>query len=118
MRVGLYGAMAANCSRVQVHRLGQSKEGRELLDVGVYQNRHWKVKLKTVSPALACARMGPGHAVTLGPMQRRLRGRKRHWKVKLKTVRRCGQGFQTCARWHRVLSGRPGAGTGRSSYRR
>lgn len=48
MRVGLYGAMAANCSRVQVHRLGQSKEGKELLDVGVYQNRHWKVKLKTV----------------------------------------------------------------------
>lgn len=50
MRVGLYGAMAANCSRVQVHRLGQSKEGKELLDVGVYQNRHWKVKLKTVAP--------------------------------------------------------------------
>ncbi|KXZ50192.1 hypothetical protein GPECTOR_17g829 [Gonium pectorale] len=50
MRVGVYAAMAANCSRVLVHRVAQSKAGREVLDVGIYQNRHWKVKVKTVPP--------------------------------------------------------------------
>ncbi|GFR49118.1 hypothetical protein Agub_g10914 [Astrephomene gubernaculifera] len=50
MRVGVYGAMAANCSRVLLQRVGGSREGRQVLDVGIYQNRHWKVKVKTVPP--------------------------------------------------------------------
>ncbi|EFJ50159.1 hypothetical protein VOLCADRAFT_103989 [Volvox carteri f. nagariensis] len=50
MRVGIYGAMAANCSRVLMYKVAQSRAGQEVLDVGIYQNRHWKVKVKTVPP--------------------------------------------------------------------
>ncbi|PNW79812.1 hypothetical protein CHLRE_08g367750v5 [Chlamydomonas reinhardtii] len=50
MRVGVYAAMPFNCSRVLINKVGQTKAGREVLDVGIYQNRHWKVKVKTVPP--------------------------------------------------------------------
>lgn len=48
MRVGVYAAMAANCSRVQLAKLAHTQPGKQWLDVGIYQNRHWKVKIKTV----------------------------------------------------------------------
>lgn len=50
MRAGLYAAMAANCSRVQLVRLAAKPSARQWLDVGIYKNRHWRVKLSTVSP--------------------------------------------------------------------
>ncbi|GLI63234.1 hypothetical protein VaNZ11_006123 [Volvox africanus] len=50
MRVGIYGAMAFNCSRVLINKVAQTAAGREVLDVGIYQNKHWRVKVKTVSP--------------------------------------------------------------------
>ncbi|KAG2482883.1 hypothetical protein HYH03_018226 [Edaphochlamys debaryana] len=50
MRVGVYAAMPFNCSRVLVNKVGLTKAGSEVLDVGIYQNRHWKVKVKTVPP--------------------------------------------------------------------
>ncbi|GIM13398.1 hypothetical protein Vretimale_16542 [Volvox reticuliferus] len=42
--------MAYNCSRVLINKVAQTAGGREVLDVGIYQNRHWRVKVKTVSP--------------------------------------------------------------------
>ena len=53
MRAGVYAAMGANCSRVLMYKLGLTKAGHEVLDVGIYQNRHWKVKVQTVGDA-AC----------------------------------------------------------------
>ncbi len=48
MRAGLYAAMAPNCSRVQLYRLARTQAGKGVLDVGIYQNRHWRVKVDTV----------------------------------------------------------------------
>lgn len=48
MRAGIYAAMSADCSRVRLHKLGQSPAAAGILDVGIYKNRHWKVKLRTV----------------------------------------------------------------------
>lgn len=49
-RVGLYAAMAHNCSRVIVHKLSTTPEGKQWLDYGIYKNKHWKARhIKTVS---------------------------------------------------------------------
>jgi hypothetical protein len=48
MRAGIYAAMAHNCSRVQLYSMAQTQKGKQWLDVGIYKNRHWKVRVKTV----------------------------------------------------------------------
>lgn len=48
MRAGIYAAMAHNCSRVQLYNMAQTAKGKQWLDVGIYKNRHWKVRVKTV----------------------------------------------------------------------
>jgi hypothetical protein len=48
--------MPANCSRVLLNRVAQTRAGREALDVGIYQNKHWKVKVKTVRHARTAGR--------------------------------------------------------------
>ncbi len=50
MRAGIYPAMDANCSRVRLYKLGQRRAGRGKLDVGIYKNRHWSVRVPLVPP--------------------------------------------------------------------
>mmetsp|Transcript_8754 Transcript_8754/g.18672 ORF Transcript_8754/g.18672 Transcript_8754/m.18672 type:complete len:391 (-) Transcript_8754:207-1379(-) len=50
MRAGIYAAMAHDCQRVRLYQLAQTPAAKEWLDVGIYKNRHWRVKLKTVPP--------------------------------------------------------------------
>jgi hypothetical protein len=72
MRAGVYAAMGANCSRVLLYKLALTKAGHEVLDVGIYQNRHWKVKVKTVSQVAmvvcVCVWGGGGTAAAEGSM--------------------------------------------------
>jgi len=42
--------MAYNCSRVQLIEMAERQEIHKWLDVGIYKNRHWRVKVKTVEP--------------------------------------------------------------------
>ncbi len=58
--MGVYGAMAFNCSRVLLYKVAQTRAGREVLDVGIYQNRHWKVRVKTVRGLMGGRGCGAG----------------------------------------------------------
>lgn len=48
MRAGIYAAMDAKCARVRLYHLAQTPAGRRTLDVGIYKNRHWRVKVHVV----------------------------------------------------------------------
>ncbi len=68
MRAGLYQAMAANCSRVLLYRLAQTDEGRALgLDVGIYQNRHHGVRVKTVRVVIVAPQRSSKPSWPAGP---------------------------------------------------
>jgi hypothetical protein len=45
MRAGVYAAMDAQCPRMQLYRLAQTPASQGLLDVGIYKNKHWRIKV-------------------------------------------------------------------------
>ena len=49
MRAGIYPAMDARCSRVRLFELGQTAAAKGRVDIGIYKNRHTKVKVPLVS---------------------------------------------------------------------
>ncbi|GAX77762.1 hypothetical protein CEUSTIGMA_g5205.t1 [Chlamydomonas eustigma] len=50
MRAGIYAAMDAHCSRVRLYRLGITQAALGRMDVGIYKNRHWAVKVPLADP--------------------------------------------------------------------
>ncbi|KAG1671399.1 hypothetical protein FOA52_011896 [Chlamydomonas sp. UWO 241] len=50
LRAGMYAAMDVQCARMQLYKLAQMPVSQGLLDVGIYKNKHWRVKVPLVPP--------------------------------------------------------------------
>eukprot|EP00955_Chlamydomonas_euryale_P035044 349961-Chlamydomonas_euryale.AAC.18 len=68
MRAGIYAAMDAECSRIRLYRLSQTPAGKRTLDVGIYKNRHWRVKASALLYDLLDAAMRHTNSLNLSEM--------------------------------------------------